>query len=169
MCMLNLIRTMVCRCRFYSPVLSLCHSSWSYSRYHLFDIELTFPLCTANLNWYYTFLSLVYQLIKHLISNTTNCVFLTEPVLVPCYALIPLIPWYFWFWVMDVWLHVFSSLFGMICREFSSVSIFIPLPCSFWEESACVNSYGKIACIIIKYYNLSACWVSKMVDNPTEC
>ncbi|XP_044358777.1 uncharacterized protein [Triticum aestivum] len=27
-------------------------SSWSYSRYHLFDIEVTFPLCTTNLNWY---------------------------------------------------------------------------------------------------------------------
>ncbi|XBJ20473.1 hypothetical protein VPH35_011302 [Triticum aestivum] len=27
------------------------NSSWSYSRYHPFDIEVTFPLCTANLNW----------------------------------------------------------------------------------------------------------------------
>ena len=95
--LLIVFRTVVCRCRFYSSVLSLCHSSWSYLRYHPFDIEVAFPLCTTNLNWYYTFLSLVYQLIKHLISNTTNCVFLTEPVVVPCYALIPLIPWFFWF------------------------------------------------------------------------
>ncbi|XP_048541854.1 uncharacterized protein LOC125520862 isoform X2 [Triticum urartu] len=27
------------------------NSSWSYLRYHPFDIEVAFPLCITNLNW----------------------------------------------------------------------------------------------------------------------
>lgn len=38
-------------------------------------------------------------------------------------------------------------------QRVSLVSIFIPVPCSFWQDSTCVNAYGRLACIMIKNYN----------------
>ena len=38
-------------------------------------------------------------------------------------------------------------------QRVSSVSIFIRVPCSFWKDIACVNAYGRLACIMIKNYN----------------